>query len=146
MVTLRVYFNCFQVGKPRQNQSKSTPWVTIHLLIDKEGEILYIYVSMETVVICCSIDIGVRNLCLHGNSCTCCSIDTDGCTGNLSIHGNCCHCCATDTDGCTYNLCIYGNCCHYGSINTDGCTDNLCLHGNCVDATNGYDCMFRWVS
>ena len=54
---------------PPQKQSKSKPVVTMHLLIDKD-EILYIYVSMQTVV-------------------TCSSVDTDGCTDNLCLHGNC---------------------------------------------------------
>ena len=46
--TLFVYTKChghhrsgFGLGKLHQKQSKSTHWVTMQLLIDKEGEILH---------------------------------------------------------------------------------------------------------
>ena len=44
MVNFGVDLDCVSLGKPRQKQLKSTPWVTMHLLIDKDDDILYIYV------------------------------------------------------------------------------------------------------
>ena len=38
-------------SKLHQKQSKSTPWVTMQLLIDKEGGILDIYIAMKVYII-----------------------------------------------------------------------------------------------
>ena len=56
MVTLRVDSGFFRLDKTRQKPSKSTPRVTMQLLIDKEGEIWYILAFLSQLAYLRSCD------------------------------------------------------------------------------------------